>query len=79
MEKKHVELYQLVIAVILVLGSIAKTYVDMSSRISILESQRIADEKETSRMNITLEKLLDGQQEILIKLEGKKNRDNNKP
>jgi hypothetical protein len=79
METKHVELYQLVIAVILVLGSIAKTYVDMSSRISILESQRIADEKETSRMNITLEKLLDGQQEILIKLEGKKNRDNNKP
>ena len=66
---KHVELYQLVIAVLIVLGSITKTYVDMNSRISILETKRIEDDIQTGRMYITLDKILDNQKDILIKVE----------
>ena len=66
---KHVELYQLVIAVLIVLGSITKTYVDMNSRLSILETKRNEDDIQTGRMYMTLEKILDNQKDILIKVE----------
>ena len=75
-EPKHVELYQLVIAVILVMGSIAKTYVDMNSRISILETKRVTDDVQTEKLYTTLDKLLEQQTIILIKLESKQNKTN---
>lgn len=78
--KNHVELYQLVIAVILVLGSTAKTYVDMNSRLAILESKRNMDDTQTlitnTKFNYALEKILDNQTKMMIQLESKQNRSN---
>jgi len=73
---RHVELYQLVIAVILVMGSIASSWVNINSRISILEAKREVDDAGTVRLHFVLDKILENQTKTLIELEKKQNRSN---
>ena len=73
-EVKNLELYQLIISVLIVLGAVFGVWVNVNSRLSILETQQKSDDEFKVEIRECLNKLSDGQTAILIKLEDKQNR-----
>ena len=74
-ETKHVERYQLIISVLIVLGSIAVSWKNTDNRISVLEIQRKIDDTNTAKIEFKLDKIIESQQELKINLENKKDRE----
>lgn len=72
-EVKNLELYQLIISVLIVLGAVFGVWVSVNSRLSILETQQKSDDAFRIEIRESLNKLSDGQTTILIKLEDKQN------
>ena len=73
-EVKNLELYQLIISVLIVLGAVFGAWVSVNSRLSILETQQKSDDEFRIEIRQSLKELSDGQTAILIKLEDKKNK-----
>ncbi len=73
---KNLELYQLIISVLIVLGAVFGAWVSVNSRLSILETQQKSDDQFRVEIRESLKELSDGQTTILIKLEDKQNRVN---
>lgn len=71
---KNLELYQLIITALVVIGSMFATWVSINSRLSILETKQAADDQFRTEIRNSLKELSDGQTTILIKLEDKKNK-----
>lgn len=71
---KYIETYQLVISVMLVVGMMFGTWLNVTSRLSILETKQETDDQFRIEIRNSLKDLSTGQTEILIKLENKKNR-----
>jgi hypothetical protein len=74
-EVKNLELYQLIISVLIVLGAVFGAWVSVNSRLSILETQQKSDEQFRVEIREILKDLSDKQTTILIKLEDKQNRE----
>ena len=71
---KPVEVYQAVIAFLVLLSIVIATAVNISSRITALEIKQAGNEAFQVEMKLAIDKVIEGQTEILIKLEGKENR-----
>ena len=71
---KNLELYQLIITALVVIGSMFATWVSINSRLSILETKQAADDQFRVEIRNSLKELSDGQTSILIKLEDKRNK-----
>ena len=71
---KPVEVYQLIIAFLVLLGIVIGTAVNISARITALEVKQASDDAFKTEIRFTLDKIQQSQTEILIKLEGKENR-----
>ena len=80
-DPRKVELYHLIIAVLLCVGSMVSVYVLAIKDIETLKAQRKMDDEMTllnnTKINYTLEKILEGQTRMLIQIENKQNRNNN--
>ena len=80
-DPRKVELYQLILAVLICLGSMVSVYVLVIKDIETLKAQRKMDDEMTllnnTKINYTLEKILENQTRMMIQLESKQNRNNN--
>lgn len=72
--KRNVEVIELIMTALVVLGAIAATWVNINSRLSILETKQDSDEDFKIEMRTYFKELQEGQTEILIKLEDKQNK-----
>lgn len=71
---KYIETYQLAISVMIVVGMMFGTWLNVTSRLSILETKQETMDQFRIEIRNSLKDLSTGQTEILIKLENKKNR-----
>lgn len=73
---RTIELYHLVIAVLLCVGSMVTTWIDVKTDIEILKTQRKADDEQTAatnlKTNLVLERILENQTKILVEIEKNK-------
>ena len=71
---KPVEVYQLIIAFLILLGIVIGTAVNINSRITALEVKQKQNDDFQTEIKGYFNKLQEGQTQMLIKLEGKENR-----
>lgn len=72
--RKNIEIYQLVISVLFVLGGIAGVWMNINSRLTIVETIQQNDANTTTEMKSTLKEISETQTKILIELQNKKNK-----
>lgn len=72
----QIQSVQLIISVLIVLGAIFTTWMNINSRISILETKQMENESFRIEMKGYFKELTTGQTKILIEMEGKKDKDN---
>ena len=72
--RKNIEVYQLVMSVLVVIGTIVSVWINVNSRLAILETKQNDDDSFRTEIRTSLKDIQDGQTQIRIELENKKNR-----
>ena len=73
-ETKHIEVYQLIISVLIVLGSLFTTWLNVNSRLAIIETKEIGYENNLSEIKADTKHISEVQTQILIEMQNKKNK-----
>lgn len=71
----RIQSVQLIISVLVILGAIFTSWMNVNSRIAILETKQAEDEEFRIEVRAYFRELSEGQTKILIQLENKENRE----
>lgn len=72
--KQHIEIYQLIISVLIVLGSLFTTWLNVNSRLAIIETKEIGYENNLSEIKADTKHISEVLMTIQIDLQNKKNK-----
>lgn len=68
------EVYQLIISVLVIVVTMVATWVNISSRVTILETKQVQNDLIIIEIRALFKELQSGQTQIMVKLENKKDR-----